>query len=72
MLGYARGLGDFGVTLMVAGDIPGETQTASLAIYDAIQANRQNDAAGMIAVLSAFAIVTLYVVNKLTRKPHED
>ena len=72
MLGYARALGDFGVTLMVAGDIPGETQTASLAIYDAIQANRQDDAAGMIAVLSAIAIVTLYVVNKLTRKPHED
>lgn len=72
MLGFARALGDFGVTLMVAGDIPGETQTASLAIYDAIQGNRQSDAAGMIAVLSAFAIVTLYVVNKLTRKPHED
>jgi molybdate transport system permease protein len=72
MLGFARALGDFGVTLMVAGDIPGETQTASLAIYDAIQANRQADAAGMIAVLSAFAIVTLYSVNKLTRKPHED
>jgi molybdate transport system permease protein len=72
MLGFARALGDFGVTLMVAGDIPGETQTASLAIYDAIQGNRQSDAAGMIAVLSAFAIVTLYLVNKLTRKPHED
>lgn len=72
MLGFARALGDFGVTLMVAGDIPGETQTASLAIYDAIQGNRQSDAAGMIAVLSAFAIVTLYAVNKLTRKPHED
>jgi molybdate transport system permease protein len=72
MLGFARALGDFGVTLMVAGDIPGETQTASLAIYDAIQGNRQADAAGMIAVLSAFAIVTLYLVNKLTRKPHED
>jgi molybdate transport system permease protein len=72
MLGFARALGDFGVTLMVAGDIPGETQTASLAIYDAIQANRQAEAAGMIAVLSAFAIVTLYVVNKLTSKPHEE
>jgi molybdate transport system permease protein len=72
MLGYARALGDYGVTLMVAGDNPGETQTAALAIYDAIQANRQADASGMIAVLSAFAIVTLYVVNKLTRKPHED
>lgn len=72
MLGFARALGDFGVTLMVAGDIPGETQTASLAIYDAIQANRQGEAAGMIAVLSAFAIATLYIVNKLTRAPHEE
>jgi len=58
-------LGDFGVTLMVAGDIPGETQTASLAIYDAIQANRDADAVGMILVLSSVAIVTLYGVNKL-------
>ena len=72
MLGFARALGDFGVTLMIAGDIPGETQTASLAIYDAIQGNRPGDAAGMIAVLSAFAIVTLYIVNKLTGKPYED
>jgi molybdate transport system permease protein len=67
MLGFARALGDFGVTLMVAGDIPGETQTASLAIYDAIQANREGEAAGMIAVLSAFAMLVLYVANKLSR-----
>lgn len=72
MLGFARALGDFGVTLMVAGDIPGETQTASLAIYDAIQADRPGEAGGMIAVLSAFAIATLYLVNKLTSTPHED
>jgi len=72
MLGFARALGDFGVTLMVAGDIPGETQTASLAIYDAIQANREADAVGMILVLSAFAIVVLYAVNKLTPPPHEE
>ncbi|MDR7511091.1 MAG: molybdate ABC transporter permease subunit [Armatimonadota bacterium] len=69
MLGFARALGDFGVTLMVAGDIPGETQTASLAIYDAIQANQQGRAAGMIAVLTAVAIAVLYATNKLTRKP---
>jgi molybdate transport system permease protein len=65
MLGFARSLGDFGVTLMVAGDIPGETQTASLAIYDAIQAHREVEAIGMIAVLSALAVITLYGVNKL-------
>jgi molybdate transport system permease protein len=66
MLGYARSLGDFGVTLMVAGDIPGVTQTASLAIYNAIQGQRDADAHGMIAVLSAFAIATLYAVNRLS------
>jgi molybdate transport system permease protein len=68
MLGFARALGDFGVTLMVAGDIPGETQTASLAIYDAIQANREADAAGLIAVMSAIAFVFLYAANKLARR----
>jgi molybdate transport system permease protein len=68
MLGFARGLGDFGVTLMVAGAIPGETQTAALAIYDAIQANREADAAGMIAALTAMAIIMLYAANKLSRR----
>jgi molybdate transport system permease protein len=53
---------------MVAGDLPGETQTASLAIYDAIQGNRTGAAAGMIAVLTAFAIGVLYLVNKMTGK----
>lgn len=66
MLGFARSLGDFGVTLMVAGDIPGETQTGSLAIYDAIQAHREGEALGMILVMSATAISILYLVNKLT------
>ena len=69
MLGFARALGDFGVTLMVAGDIPGETQTASLAIYDAIQANREGDAIGMILVLTAVAVGVLYVAGRLTRVP---
>lgn len=69
MLAFARGLGDFGVTLMVAGDIPGETQTASLAIYDAIQAGREEHALGLVAVLTAFAVFTLYAVNRLTARP---
>lgn len=69
MLGFARSLGDFGVTLMVAGDIPGETQTASLAIYDAISANRDGDAVGMIVVLTVAAVGVLYAAGKLTRLP---
>lgn len=66
MLGFARSLGDFGVTLMVAGDIPGETQTAALAIYDAIQAGRDRDAAFLAGLLTVLAAVMLYVTTKLT------
>ena len=65
MLAFARSLGDFGITLMVAGDIPGETQTASLAIYDAIQEHRDAAALGMVLSLTAIAIAILYTVNKL-------
>jgi molybdate transport system permease protein len=70
MLAFARSLGDFGVTLMVAGDIPDQTQTAALAIYDAIQAQRDQDAHVMIAVLTLTVTVVLYVVGKLTAKEH--
>jgi molybdate transport system permease protein len=66
-LGFARSLGDFGVTLMVAGNIPGHTQTASLAIYDAIQAGRDNQAALLASVLTSLAVLALYAINKLSR-----
>lgn len=69
-LAFARSLGDFGVTLMVAGDIPGETQTAALAIYDAIQAHRDDDATALVVVLTAIVIALLYFVAKLTKKGH--
>ena len=72
MLGFARSLGDFGVTLMVAGDIPGETQTAALAVYDALQAQRDAEAAGLVAVLSAVVVLVLYLVNKLTLPGRQD
>ncbi len=69
MLGFARALGDFGVTLMVAGNIPDHTQTAALAIYDAIQASREADALGMIVVLTIVGVVPLYVATKLGGTP---
>lgn len=68
MLAFARSLGDFGVTLMVAGDIPGETQTAALAIYDAIQGHREQDATVMIVVLTLLVGTLLYIVGKLTAR----
>jgi len=68
MLAFARGLGDFGITLMVAGDIPGQTQTASLYIYDQVQAGRDEQAAAMSLLLTAVAVAILYTVNRLTRR----
>jgi molybdate transport system permease protein len=66
MLAFARSLGDFGITLMVAGDIPGETQTASLALYDAIQEHRDGAALGLALSLTAIGLVVLYTVNRLS------
>ncbi|MBK9032802.1 MAG: molybdate ABC transporter permease subunit [Myxococcales bacterium] len=72
MIGFARGLGDFGVTLMVAGDIPGETQSAPLAIYDHVQAGRERAAGLSSLVLTIGAVVILYAVNRLTRDRHRE
>jgi molybdate transport system permease protein len=65
ILAFARSLGDFGATLMVAGNIPGRTQTAAIAIYDATQAGRDNDALVLVLILSAAALLLMYATNKL-------
>ena len=63
-LAFARALGDFGVTIMIAGNIPGKTQTASVAIYDAVQAGRDNDAFALAVTVSVIAGFMLYLVNR--------
>ncbi|MBI3650189.1 MAG: molybdate ABC transporter permease subunit [Acidobacteria bacterium] len=68
ILAFARSLGDFGATLMVAGNIPGRTQTAALAIYDATQAGRDNDALVLVLILSAAALLLMYATNKLVNR----
>ena len=65
ILAVARSLGDFGATLMVAGNIPGRTQTASIAIYDAVQAGRDSQALALVALLSLVAFALLYATNRL-------
>jgi molybdate transport system permease protein len=66
-LAFARALGDFGVTIMIAGNIPGRTQTASVAIYDAIQAGRDNEAFMLSVIVSLIAMVMLYFINRFGR-----
>lgn len=66
-LAFARALGDFGTTVMVAGNIPGRTQTMPIAVYDAVQAF-DYERAGMLAlVLLTVAIGILLLVRRLER-----
>src|SRR4051812_16030596 len=68
MLGFARALGDFGVTLMVAGNIPGQTRTGALAIYDAVLSGRDADATQLSLVMTALAMSVLIFVGHLTKQ----
>lgn len=71
VLAFARALGDFGATLMVAGDIPGLTQTASLAIYDAVQINDARRAGMLTLWISLISIAALWASQRAlpTRGP---
>lgn len=64
-LAAARALGEFGATLMVAGNIPGRTQTLPLAIYDAVQSRSYAEANTMVLVMTAIALLTLWAVRRL-------
>ncbi|WP_096186648.1 molybdate ABC transporter permease subunit [Evansella halocellulosilytica] len=64
VLGFARAMGEFGATLMVAGNIPGRTQTLSIAIYDAVQADRMMDAHMMVFILTCATVVFLYLIHR--------
>lgn len=64
-LGFARALGDFGATVMVAGNIPGQTQTLPVAVYDAVQAGDEATARTGSLVLGAIAVVVLFLVTQV-------
>ncbi len=64
-LSVARGLGEFGATLMVAGSIPGRTQTLPLAIYDAVQSQNYGLANVMVLIMTAIAFALLWWVRHL-------
>lgn len=65
ILSAARALGEFGATLMIAGNIPGRTQTLPLAIYDAVQARRYDDANVMVLVMTSLAFTGLWIVRQI-------
>jgi molybdate transport system permease protein len=65
LLAFARALGEFGASLMVAGSIPGQTQTASMAIYDAVQAGQDQVAMLLALVVSSVAVLILLSSDRL-------
>ena len=61
---FARAMGEFGATLMLAGNIPGRTQTASLAVYDAVQSGDTARATRLSVLLAAVAVGALWVLTR--------
>ena len=66
-LAFARAVGEFGATVMVAGSIPGRTRTGSVAIYDAVQAGRMNDAHLLALLLTLTTAGALLLLTRLGR-----
>jgi molybdate transport system permease protein len=64
VLAATRALGEFGATLMVAGNIPGRTQTLPLAVYDAVQNRQYGQANAMVLLLTALAFLSLWAVRR--------
>jgi molybdate transport system permease protein len=67
MLAFARATGEFGATLMIAGNLPGKTQTLSLAVYDAVQAGNDSLAVTLVIITSVVCMLVLVSSGKILR-----
>ncbi|MCR1794924.1 molybdenum ABC transporter permease, partial [Leptospira sp. id769339] len=70
MMAYARGMGEFGATLMIAGNIPERTQTIALAIYDSVQSGKDEFSLILVFVASITCVLVLTVSGILLKKSH--
>jgi molybdate transport system permease protein len=70
LLAFARAVGEFGATLMVAGNLPEKTQTLSLAIYDAVQSGNDRQAGLLVVVTSVFCVGILVFSGKILNTPY--
>ncbi len=67
VLSFARAFGEFGATLMLAGNIPGRTQTMPLAIYEAVASGEDERAMWLALILTSISITVVYLTNRLSR-----
>ncbi len=68
VLSFARALGEFGATLMVAGNIPGQTQTVPLAIYFAVESGDNVTAGRLVAIITVFSFAVVFWVNRWAKR----
>ena len=68
MLAFARALGEFGATLMIAGSLPGRTQTLSIAVYEAVQAGK-DDVANFLVVVTSIVCVSILLASGRLLQP---
>jgi molybdate transport system permease protein len=69
VLGFARALGEFGATVMIAGSIPGATRTLAVGIYSFAETGRDRDALVLVSISAAIAFVALLASNWMTSRP---
>lgn len=69
VLGFAHTVGEFGVVLMIGGNIPGETRVVSVQIYDHVEAMQYDNAHVLAACLLVFSFVVLLIINRERREP---
>lgn len=70
MLAFARAMGEFGATLMIAGNLPGKTQTLSIAVYDAVQSGNDAQALWLTLVISAVCVAVLVASGRMLQARH--
>lgn len=70
VLSFARALGEFGATLMVAGNIPGKTETIPLAIYFAVEGGDLKTANTLMAIVIVFSFILIYCLNSWLKRKH--
>ena len=68
VLAFARGLGEFGATAMIAGNIAGKTRTLPLAVYSKVAAGNMEEAYGYVAVIVAISFFVVFLMNYFTAK----
>jgi molybdate transport system permease protein len=67
VLSFARALGEFGATIMIAGNIPGKTSTMPLAIYRAFQSGEDQLATTLVIILTVVSIAVIYITTRISR-----